>query len=101
MYTQNNNNIKLKKSVKVLSSIKKVISQKMNNLSENTTSIIKNNKNDSNSSLKINHYFNENLNKGFNTSKYRKVVCKTNNNSLNKKSDYITPLKKRSIYYYH
>ena len=104
-YIQKNKNIKIKKPVKVLSSIRKVISQKMNNLSEtNTNSFIKFNKSDSNSSLKQktnNRYFNENTNPGINISNYNRMVCKTNNNSQNKKSDYITPLKKKFFYYYH
>jgi hypothetical protein len=104
-YIQKNKNIKIKKPVKVLSSIRKVISQKMNNLSEtNTNSFIKFNKSDSNSSLKQktnNRYFNENTNPGINISNYNRMVCKTNNNSQNIKSDYITPLKKKFFYYYH
>ena len=77
----------------------------MNNLSEtNTNSFIKFNKSDSNSSLKQktnNRYFNENTNPGINISNYNRMVCKTNNNSQNIKSDYITPLKKKFFYYYH
>ena len=104
-YTKNNKNIKLKKPVRVLSSIRKVISQKINNLSEGSNSFIKFNKSDSNSSFKEitnNRYFNDNnISKGINTSKYNRVICKTNNNSQNKKSNYITPLKKKYFYYYH
>ena len=92
-----------KKPEKVLSSIRKIISQKMNNLSPNNSNSIFNiNKSDSNNSLKNNRYINTNLNSGFNSSKYNKVISKTNNNSQNKESDdYITPLKKRYFYYYH
>ena len=95
---------KVKKPGRVLSSVRKVINQKMNNLSpNNTNSIFKIYKNDSSSSFKNNRYINNNLNNNFNSSKYSKVVCKTNNNSQNKiseKSDYITPLKKKYFYYY-
>ena len=104
-YTKNKKNIKLKKPVRVLSSIRKVISQKINNLSEGSNSFIKFNKSDSNSSFKEitnNRYFNDNNTfKGINTSKYNRVICKTNNNSQNIKSNYITPLKKKYFYYYH
>ena len=101
--TQNSKNSNFKKSGKVLSSIRKIISQKMNNLSpSNSNSIFKINKNDSNSSIKNYRYININLNSGFNSSKYNKVISKTNNNSVNKKTDdYITPLKKKYFYYYH
>lgn len=69
----------------------------MNNLSENS-SFIQFNKNDSNSSFKEicnNRYLNENSNIEMNKSKFNnRIICKINNNSLNKKNDYITPLKK-------
>ena len=95
--TQNIKNSKFKKPIRVLSSIRKVISQKMNNLSENSSFI--------NSSFKEicnNRYLNENSNIEMNKSKYNnRIICKTNNNSQNKKNDYITPLKKKFFYYYH
>ena len=95
---------KFKKPIRVLSSIRKVISQKMNNLSENS-SFIQFNKNESNSSFKElynNRYLNENLKLEINTSKSNnRIIYKTNNNSQNKKNDYITPLKKKFFYYYH
>ena len=98
--TQNIKKIKFKQPIRVLSSIRKVISQKMNNISDNTNSFFKLNKSDSNSSIKNTRYLYENSNFSINTSKYNKVVCKTNNNSLNKKTNYITPLKKKFFYYY-
>ena len=102
--TQNIKNSKFKKPIRVISSIKKVISQKMNNLSENS-SFIQFNKNDSNSSFKeiCNYrYLNENSNIEMNKSKFNNsIICKMNNNSLNKKNDYITPLKKKFFHYYH
>ena len=101
VYTQKNKDIQFKKPIRVLSSIRKVISQKMNNLSEmNTNSFIKN-KNSSNSSLKEiknNRNFKDNLN--FSITNNR-LLCKANNSLQNKKSDYITPLKKKFFYYYH
>ena len=102
--TQNVKNSKFKKPIRVLSSIRKVISQKMNNLSQNS-SFIQFNKNDSNSSFKEicnNRYLNENSNLEMNKSKYNnRIICKTNNNSLNKNNEYITPLKKKFFHYYH
>ena len=86
----NNNSItKSKKPNKILSTIRKVISQKMNNIYDNSNS---NNLYESNSSFKdINNYryYNDNNNN-----------CRTNNNSQNKQSEYITPLKKKFYYYY-
>jgi len=91
--TQNNNNsiTKSKKPINILSTIRKVISQKMNNISGNSNS---NNlyELESNGSLKdMNNYryYNDNKNN-----------CRTNNNSQNKQSEYITPLKKKFYYYY-
>ena len=95
--TQNIKNSKFKKPIRVLSSIRKVISQKMNNLSENSSFI--------NSSFKEickNRYLNENSNIEMNKSKFNNsIICKMNNNSLNKKNEYITPLKKKFFHYYH
>ena len=89
--TMNNNNYITKsiKPIKILSTIRKVISQKMNNISANTNS---NNiyELESNGSFKDNYrYYNDN-----------KQMCRTNNNSQNKQSEYITPLKKKFYYYY-
>jgi len=91
--TVNNNNsvTKSKKPIKILSTIRKVISQKMNNISGNSNS---NNiyELESNGSYKdINNY------RYYNDNKYN---CRTNNNSQNKQSEYITPLKKKFYYYY-
>ena len=102
-YKRKNKDIKLKNPVSVISTIKKVISQKIKNLSENNTnSFIKFNKIGSNSSLlkeiKNNYYFNDNSNS---QNKCNRILCKVNNNSQNKKSEYITPIKKRFFYYYH
>ena len=91
--TVNNNNsiTKSKKPIKILSSIRKVISQKMNNISGNSNS---NNiyELESNGSFKDKNnyrYYNDN-----------KFNYRTNNNSQNKQSEYITPLKKKIYYYY-
>ena len=91
------------KQIKVLSTIRKVISQKINNMTGNTSSInVKSlNMNNSNSSgigNRNNFLNNEHNNKNI---KYNKLVCKTNNNSKSKKSEYITPRKKKLYYYYH
>ena len=92
--------------VRVLSSIRKVISQKINSLSGNNTSSINfSNLNLSNSNssylgkknIIINNELNNNLSIPMQNSK---LVIKTNNNSQNKKSEYITPRKKKLIFYY-
>ena len=93
----NSNNIlmKGKKQIRVLSSIKKIISQKLNNISGNTNSVLKNiNANNSNNSFQNNIISGNKLN-------YKKLVCVTNNNLKNKATEYITPRKKRLYYYYH
>jgi hypothetical protein len=91
--TVNNNNsiTKSKKPIKILSSIRKVISQKMNNISGNSNS---NNINEleSNGSFKDKNNY-----RYYNDNKYN---CTSNNNSQNKQSEYITPLKKKFYYYY-
>jgi hypothetical protein len=94
-FYSNNNNIIDKKSNRVLASIRKIISQKLNNIPGNTNSMIKNmNFNNSNNSFKgniitENKYNNKNL------------VCISKNNSKKKSTEYITPTKKRYYYYYH
>ena len=91
----NNNLIIAKKSKRVISSIRKIISQKLNNISVSSNSIFKNlNINTSHSSLKGNVI---NGNKII----YSKLGSISNNNSKNKKIEYITPRKKRLYYYYH
>ena len=91
------------KQIKVLSTIRKVISQKINNMTGNTSSInvkslYMNNSNSSGIGNRNNFLHNEHNNKNI---KYNKLVCKTNNNSKSKKSEYITPRKKKLYYYYH
>ena len=102
--TLKNNNvvIKSKKPIRILSSIRKVISQNINNVSSNTNS---NNiyELESNNSFKdANDYlYNiENSRNKISSTKYNKYPCRTNNNSKNKQSEYITPLKKKILYYY-
>ena len=102
--TLKNNNvvIKSKKPIRILSTIRKVISQNINNVSSNTNS---NNiyEFESNNSFKeINNlrYYNENSKNDISSIKYNKYVCRTNNNSQNKQAEYITPLKKKFLYYY-
>ena len=95
-------NKKYNEPVRVLSSIRKVISQKINNLASNASSLNLINVNASNSNSSFignkNNYLNNEPNK---RSNYNKLVCKTNNNSQNKKSEYITPIKEKFNYYYH
>jgi hypothetical protein len=92
--------------VRVLSSIRKVISQKINSLSGNNTSSINFsnlNLSNSNSSFlgKKNIIINNELNNNLSIPMHNnKLVIKTNNNSQNKKSEYITPRKKKFIFYY-
>ena len=102
--TLKNNNvvIKSKKPIRILSTIKKVISQNINNVSSNTNS---NNiyEFESNNSFKeVNNlrYYNENSRNDISSIKYNKYVCRTNNNSQKKQVEYITPLKKKFLYYY-
>ena len=98
-------NKKFNDSVRLLSSIRKVISQKINNLTGNTSSIKVNNVNIGNSNNSFignkNNYPNNESNINNKLPNYSKLVCKTNNNSQNKNSEYITPIKKKFIYYYH
>ena len=93
-----NNNKKIimgKKPIRVLSSIRKIISQKLSNISGNSSSLFKNvNMNNSNNSFQNNVITGNKLN-------YKKLVCMSNNNSKNKTTEYITPRKKRFYYYYH
>ena len=69
----------------------------------NTNSIFHLSKNDSINSFKTqnNRYGIDLLNNLIQSNKPKKINSKSNNNSLNKKSDYITPLKKKFLYYYH
>ena len=98
-------NKNFKTHIKVLSTIRKVISQKINNITENTNSInVKNlNMNNSNSSFICNKFnYINNIEQNNNTNiNYDKLVCKTNNNSKNKNSEYVTPRKKKLYYYYN
>jgi len=96
--TNNSNNYKKiimgKKPKRVLSSIRKIISQKLSNISGNSSTIFKNlNMNNLNNSFQNNVINGNKLN-------YKKLVCMSNNNSKNKTTEYITPRKKR-FYYYH
>ena len=99
-YTNNsintNNNILIgKKPMRVISSIRKIISQKLYNISENNSTII-NNKNNSNS----NNSQQGNISKINKINNY-KSVCISNNCSKNNNLEYITPMKKSICYYYH
>ena len=102
--SKNTNN--LKKRTSVLSTVEKLVSKKLNNFIPNTTNLFQLNKNNSSNSFKLiqnNRYGNNTeMNNNLIKSKKQKINgSKTNNNSLNKISDYITPLKKKYFYYYH
>ena len=87
--------------IRLLSSLRKVISQRINNIPGNISSInINMNLSNSNSSYIGNKYFFQN-NESNNNSNYKKLVCKTNNNGPIKRSEYITPTRKKFSYYYH
>ena len=101
--TQSNNAIQNNQSfipIKVSSSIKRVISQQLNNLSQNTNppSYTCSNNNSSFAEIKNNYYACSNM---LNLKRLNKIMFKTNNNSFNKMNEYITPLKKKFYYYYH
>jgi len=102
--TLKNNNIiiKNKKPIRILSTIRKVISQNINNASSNTNSNNIYEFIDSNSFKDVNNYryYIENSRNDTNSIKYNKYACRTNNNSKSKHSEYITPLKKKFLYYY-
>ena len=102
--TLKNNNvvIKSKKPIRILSTIKKVISQNINNVSSNTNSnnIYEFESNNSFKEVNNLNYYNENSRNDISSIKYNKYVCRTNNNSQNKQVEYITPLKKKFLYYY-
>jgi hypothetical protein len=90
-----NNNFIGKKPIRVLSSIRKIISQKLNNISGNSNSFFKNiNISNSNSSLQGNNNHGKILNN-------KKFIYLSNHNSKNNTSEYITPRKSRLYYYYH
>ena len=106
-YTRTSKNANnLKKRTSVLSTVEKLVSKKINNFIPNTTNLFQLNKNNSSNSFKLiqnNRYGNNTeMNNNLIKSKKQKINgSKTNNNSLNKISDYITPLKKKYFYYYH
>ena len=96
-------NSKIKKPVKVLSTVRKIINQKVNNISANSSSInIKFSDFNSNSPViidknnKCNYQRNSNL-KQINCFKY---ISKTNNNYHNN-TRYVTPTKKKFHNYYN
>ena len=89
---------------RVLSTIQKLISKKINRVTPNIQSVFQINNNDSNKSLKStqnNRYGTEISTNANKSKKNKKINSKMNNNSQNKISDFITPLKKKYFYYYH
>ena len=99
----NKSSVKIKKPIRVLKTVEKLISNKINRIMVNTNSVFQINNNYSNNSFKTqnNRYGNESINDILKSNKQKNIKYKTNNNSQNKKSDYITPLKKKFFYYYH
>ena len=99
----NKSSVKIKKPIRVLKTVEKLISNKINRVMPNTNSVFQINNNYSNNSFKTqnNRYGNESINDILKSNKQKNIKYKTNNNSQNKKSDYITPLKKKFFYYYH
>ena len=97
-YIQKSKNIKLKRPIRVLSSIRKVISQKMNNISPNNSISSNNNINRSNMNKSYNEYKKHFSNNELSNASFRKFF---KINSQNKKEEYITPRKKKLYYYYH
>jgi len=100
----NKNTYNAKQPTRVLTTIQKLISKKINANTPNTNSVFQLNKNESSNSFKMlqnNRYGIELSNNIKKSIKQKKINCKTNNNSQNKISDYITPLKKKYFYYYH
>ena len=83
-----------KKPIRVLSSIRKIISQKLSNISGNSSTIFKN--------LNMNNLYNSFQNNVINGNKlnYKKLVCMSNNNSKKKLLN-ILLLRKKRFYYYH
>ena len=98
-YIQKSKKIKLKRPIRVLSSIRKVISQKMNNISP-SNSISSNNNNISNMNKSYNEYKKYFSNIELSNVSFRKFF-KSNSQNKNKKEEYITPRKKKLFYYYH
>ena len=102
--TLKNNNaiIKSKKPNRILSTIRKVISQNINNVSSstNTNNIYELGSNNSFKDVNNYLYYIENSRNDISSRKNNKYICRTNNNSINKQSEYITPLKKKFLYYY-
>jgi hypothetical protein len=97
-YIQKSKNRKLKRPIRVLSSIRKVISQKMNNISPNNSISSNNNINRSNMNKSYNEYKKHFSNNELSNASFRKFF---KINSQNKKEEYITPRKKKLYYYYH
>ena len=90
-----NNHFIGKKPIRVISSIRKIISNKLNNISDNSTSFFKNiNISNSNSSLQGNINHAKKIND-------KKLFYISNNYTKSNTSEYITPRKKRLYYYYH
>ena len=98
-------NLKSREPIKLLSTIKKVISQKMSGLSDNTSTFSNNLlklESNSNSSYKDSKTYNNNeySNYGMNSFRYNKIYRIKKNSQNQKLEEYITPLKKKFFYYY-
>jgi hypothetical protein len=97
-------NIKTKKGLKILPTMKKIISQKMNKIldDKNTNIGIENQSNNAISInyIKKNDLHIENSNNPIKSLKYNTIETKINDDLENKNNEYITPLKKKFFYYY-
>ena len=96
--------IKPKKHLNTLSTIKKIISQKMNKIFDDKENNIEieNKSNDkvSINYIKNNHSHIENSNNPIKSLKYNTIENKISGDSQNKNDDYITPLKRNYFNYY-
>jgi hypothetical protein len=93
--------IKPKKNLKLLPTMKKIISQKMNNiLDDKNINIGIENDTISINYIKKNHFHIENSNNPIKSLKYNTIESKINEDLQNKNDEYITPLKKKFYYYY-
>ena len=97
-------NIKTKRGLKILPTMKKIISQKMNKIldDKNTNIGIENQSNNAISInyIKKNDLHIENSNNPIKSLKYNTIETKINDDLENKNNEYITPLKKKFFYYY-
>ena len=101
----NKNTSNITQSKRVLSTIQKLISKKINRVTPNIKSVFQINSNDNNNNslkpMQNNRYGTDVSNHDNKPKKQKKINSKLNTSSQNKISDFITPLKKKYFYYYH